>query len=240
MNSDVSAVKALVFDVFGTTVDWRSSIIQEAQAFGARKGMIVDWAGLVDQWRANYEPSMQRVRIGELPWTKLDVLHRMTLDQLLRDFGVQGLDEAEIDWLNRAWHRLKPWPDVISGLTRLRRKFTIGTLSNGNVSLLSAMAKSAGLPWDCIFSAELARHYKPDAETWLKTAELLSLPTNQVMLVAAHNDELVSAAEQGYATAFVGRPAEYGPLQCRDFKADHDFDIVARDFNDLADRLGAL
>jgi 2-haloacid dehalogenase len=134
----------------------------------------------------------------------------MTLDQLLRDFGVQGLDEAEIDWLNRAWHCLKPWPDVISGLTRVRRKFTIGALSNGNVSLLSAMAKSAGLPWDCIFSAELARHYKPDAETWLKTAELLSLSTSQVMLVAAHNDKLVSAAEQGYATTFVGRPAEYG------------------------------
>jgi 2-haloacid dehalogenase len=239
MNTKTSAVKALVFDVFGTTVDWRTSLIEEATAFGARKGVAIDWTTLVDRWRANYQPSMQRVRSGELPWTKLDVLHRMTLDQLLRDFDVQGLEEAEIDWLNRAWHRLKPWPDVISGLTRLRKKFVIGTLSNGNVSLLTNMAKSAGLPWDCIFSAELARHYKPDVETWLKTAELLSLSTNEIMLVAAHNDELVSAAKQGFATGFIGRPTEYGPLQCKDFRADHDFDIVAQDFNDLADRLSA-
>ncbi len=238
MNSELTAVKALVFDVFGTTVDWRTSIIAEAQEFGARKGISADWEGLVDQWRAGYEPSMHKVRIGELPWTKLDDLHRLTLDRLLADFKVSGLDEAEIDWLNRAWHRLQPWPDVVSGLTRLRRKFTIATLSNGNVSLLTNMAKSAGLPWDCIFSAELARHYKPDVETWLKTAELLSLQTNEIMLVAAHNDELVSAAEQGYATAFVGRPTEYGPLQCRDFKADHEFDIVADDFNAVADALG--
>jgi 2-haloacid dehalogenase len=232
-------VKALVFDVFGTVVDWRSSIIAEAEAFGVRKGIKVDWAALVDRWRGGYQPSMQRVRSGELPWTKLDVLHRMTLDRLLREFGIAGLSEAEIDWLNRAWHRLTPWPDAVAGLARLRRRFLIGTLSNGNVSLLAHMAKNADLPWDCILSAELVRHYKPDPETYRMAPELLSLAPAEVMLVAAHNNDLAAAAAQGLATGFVARPTEYGPHQAKDVKAEHDFDIVARDFADLADKLGA-
>ena len=239
MTAAKPTVKALVFDVFGTVVDWRSSIIAEAEAFGARKGITIDWAALVDQWRGGYQPSMQRVRSGELPWTKLDVLHRMTLDRLLREFGIAGLSEAEIDWLNRAWHRLTPWPDAVAGLARLRRRFLIGTLSNGNVSLLAHMAKNADLPWDCILSAELVRHYKPDPETYRMAPELLSLEPAEVMLVAAHNGDLVAAAAQGLATGFVARPTEYGPHQVKDFKAEHDFDVVARDFADLADQLGA-
>jgi 2-haloacid dehalogenase len=239
MPSAKPAVKALVFDVFGTVVDWRSSIIAEAEAFGARKGIAIDWAALVDQWRGGYQPAMQRVRSGELPWTKLDALHRMTLDRLLREFGVSGLDEAETDWLNRAWHRLKPWPDAVAGLTRLRRRFLLGTLSNGNVSLLTNMAKNAGLPWDCILSAELVRHYKPDPETYRMALELLSLQRGEVMLVAAHNSDLAAAAAEGLATGFVARPTEYGPHQVKDIKAEHEFDIVARDFVDLADQLGA-
>jgi 2-haloacid dehalogenase len=239
MQGKVPSVKALTFDVFGTVVDWRSSIIAEAEAFGARKGIAIDWASLVDQWRAGYQPAMARVRSGELPWTKLDALHRMTLDRLLREFGVTGLDEPEIDWLNRAWHRLKPWPDAVAGLTRLRRRYVLATLSNGNVSLLADMAKISRLPWDCILSAELVRHYKPDAEVYLMAAELLSLEPRQVMLVAAHNGDLAAAALHGLATGFVPRPTEYGPHQVKDLRAEQEFDVVARDLEDLADQLGA-
>jgi 2-haloacid dehalogenase len=231
------AIKALTFDVFGTVVDWRSSLIRETEALGARKGIAIDWTGLVDAWRGGYKPAMDRVRRGELPWTKLDALHRVTLDRLLREFGVSGLDEGEIDALNRAWHRLTPWPDAVAGLTRLRRRYVLATLSNGNVSLLTDMAKAAGLPWDCILSAELVRHYKPDPEAYRMAAELLSLERHQIMLVAAHNGDLVAAAAQGLRTAFVARPTEYGPHQDKDFKAEHAFDIVARDFGDLADQL---
>lgn len=231
------AIKALTFDVFGTVVDWRGSLIRETEALAARTGIAIDWTSLVDAWRGGYKPAMERVRRGELPWTKLDALHRMTLDRLLQEFGVSGLDEREIDALNRAWHRLTPWPDAVAGLTRLRRRYVLATLSNGNVSLLTDMAKAAGLPWDCILSAELVRHYKPDPEAYRMAAELLSLEPHQIMLVAAHNGDLVAAAAQGMRTAFVARPTEYGPHQSKDFKAEHEFDIVARDFGDLADQL---
>jgi 2-haloacid dehalogenase len=231
-------IKALTFDVFGTVVDWRGSIIAEGEALGARKGMTVDWAGLVDAWRAGYQPAMARVRRGELPWTKLDALHRMTLDRLLDEFGVRGLDERDIATLNHAWHRLRPWPDAVAGLDRLRRRFVLATLSNGNVSLLVDMAKAARLPWDCVLSAELVRHYKLDPEVYLMAAELLSLEPREIMMVAAHNGDLVAAASLGLRTAFVARPTEYGPRQTTDLKAERDFDVVARDFVDLADQLG--
>lgn len=231
------SIKALTFDVFGTVVDWRSSIIAEAEALGARKGIAIDWAKLVDEWRAGYQPAMARVRSGELPWTKLDALHRMTLDRLLSEFAVSGLTETEIDELNRAWHRLRPWPDAVPGLTRLRRRYVLATLSNGNVSLLADMAKASGLPWDCVLSAELARHYKPDPEVYRMAAELLSLEPRQIMMVAAHNDDLAAAAAQGFATAFVARPSEYGPRQVKDFRAEHHFDRIAADFEDLAGQL---
>ena len=232
-------VKALTFDVFGTVVDWRSSIIKEGEALGARKGLKIDWVAFADAWRGGYAPAMDRVRSGALPWTKIDALHRMTLDRLLAEFGIQGLDEAERDQFNRAWHRLAPWPDSVAGLTRLRRRYVLATLSNGNVSLLTNMAKAAGLPWDCILSAELCRHYKPDPETYQMAVELLSLQPHEVMLVAAHNSDLVAAAAQGLRTAFIARPTEYGPNQTKDLRAEHDFDVVARDLGDLADQIAA-
>ncbi len=233
------AIKALTFDVFGTVVDWRSSVIAEAEALGVRRGITADWAAFADAWRAGYQPSMARVRRGELPWTKLDALHRMTLDRILTEFGVIGLEEHEIAELNLAWHRLKPWPDSVAGLARLRRNFTLATLSNGNVSLLTDLAKSAGLPFDCILSAELARHYKPDPETYLMAAEMLSLEPHEILMVAAHNSDLAAASAQGLRTAFVPRPREHGPGQKTDLAAERAFDFVARDFLDLAAQLGA-
>jgi len=237
--TELSKVKALVFDVFGTVVDWRSSIIRELEDFGRAKGIAADWVAMADGWRAGYMPSMDRVRKGELPWTTIDDLHRATLDALLVKYGVPGLSGAEKDHLNRAWHRLRPWPDAVAGLARLKRRFIIGTLSNGNVALLLNMAKHSGLPGDMIFSAELVRHYKPDPETYRSVPELLRVAPGEVMLVAAHNGDLVAAARQGLRTAFVARPTEYGPHQARDFKAEHPFDVTVADFVQLAERLGA-
>ena len=235
---NVSDVKALTFDVFGTVVDWRSSIIREGEALGRRKDIKVDWAKFVDAWRAGYEPAMARVRDGELPWTKLDDLHRANLDQLLVEFGIGGFSEDEIDHLNRGWHRLDPWPDTVEGLNRLRRKYILATLSNGNVALLVNMAKRAGLPWDAILGPEVARHYKPQPEAYLSTADYLGLQPGQCMMVAAHNHDLVAASRLGFRTAFVARLTEYGPNQTTYLKAEHEFDIVAESFVDLADKLG--
>jgi 2-haloacid dehalogenase len=232
-------VKALAFDVFGTVVDWRGGVAREIEALGRRKGFEVDWAAFADAWRAGYVPSMQRVRSGALPWTKLDVLHRGTLDALLDSFGIRGLDEAEKDSLNRAWHRLDPWPDAIPGLTRLRRRYVLATLSNGNVSLLVHMARRAGLPWDCVLSAELARHYKPDREVYLAACELLDLAPEQVLMVAAHNYDLLAARRLGLRTAFVARPQEHGPGQTADLWPEAKYDVIARDLEDLADQLDA-
>ncbi len=235
----VPDVRALVFDVFGTVVDWRSSIIRELDVFGRERRITADWTALADAWRAGYQPAMERVRKGERPWTVLDDLHRETLESLLPKFGVDGLSEAEVVHLVHAWHRLDPWPDAIAGLTRLKRRYIIGTLSNGNVALLLNMAKRAGLPWDMIFSAELARHYKPAPDVYLSVPNFLRIGPAKVMLVAAHNGDLVAAARQGLKTGFVARPTEYGPHQTRDFKAEHDFDVVGRDFVHLAELMGA-
>jgi 2-haloacid dehalogenase len=235
----VQDVKALVFDVFGTVVDWRSSIIADLTAFGRAKGVQADWVALTDAWRAGYQPAMERVRKGELPWTHIDTLHRMVLDKLLVEFKVTGLSEADKDHVNQVWHRLNGWPDSVEGLTRLKRKFIISTLSNGNTGLLVDMAKHAGLPWDCVLSADTFKAYKPDPRTYLGAAETFGVAPGQVMMVAAHNSDLVAASKQGLRTAFVARPSEYGPHQTRDFKADHAFDVVATDFIDLAAKLGA-
>ena len=237
--SDISGVKALVFDVFGTVVDWRSSVIGELEAFGRGKGVAADWTAIADAWRAGYQPAMDRVRKGALPWTILDDLHRVTLETLLVKHGVGGVSESEMDHLVTIWHRLHPWPDAVEGLTRLKRRYIIATLSNGNVGLLLNMAKHAGLPWDNIFSAELVRHYKPDAEAYLSVPSLLRRMPEEVMLVAAHNGDLVAAARHGLKTGFVARPTEYGPHQIRDFKAEHEFDVVARDFVELAELMAA-
>jgi 2-haloacid dehalogenase len=238
-NPQVAAVKALVFDTFGTVVDWRTSVTQEVEELARRKRVTVDGAKFADAWRAGYRPSMDRVRKGELPWTKLDRLHRMILDKILIDFGITGLSATETDALNRAWHRLRPWPDAVAGLTRLKRRFIIAPLSNGNVSLMTNMAKHSGLPWDCILGAELARHYKPDREVYQSAADFLDLPASEIMMVAAHSGDLRAAKDVGLRTAFVTRPLEFGPNGKPDLKADSPVDISATDFNDLAGKLGA-
>lgn len=237
-SSQLSSVKALVFDTFGTVVDWRTSVAREIEQVAKRKGFTVDGGKFADTWRAGYAPSMNRVRSGELPWTKLDRLHRMILDKLLIDFRISGLSEAETDALNRAWHRLQPWPDAVSGLTRLKKRFIIAPLSNGNVSLMTNLAKHSGLPWDCILGAELVRHYKPDREVYLGAVEFLDLQPAQVMMVAAHLGDLRAAKALGLATAFVARPLEFGPNGKPDLKGDSFVDVSAKDFNHLASQLG--
>jgi 2-haloacid dehalogenase len=234
---DLTPIKALTFDIFGTVVDWRSTIIREGQRLGEAKGIHLDWARFADAWRAGYQPAMQRVRTGALPWLNIDALHRLILDELLVQFGLTGLSEAEIDDLNRVWHRLEPWPEVKSGLERLRRHFVLATLSNGNVALLVNMAKHADLRWDCILSAELFKAYKPDPEVYKGAAELLGLQPSQVMMVAAHKSDLKAAQAVGLRTAFVHRPLEYGPDRATELAPDSALDLVARDFNDLADQL---
>jgi 2-haloacid dehalogenase len=230
-------VKALVFDTFGTVVDWRGSIIAEGTAWGQAKGLSVDWAHFADRWRNGYAPAMEKVRKGKLPWTKLDTLHRMLLDDLLHEFGIKGLTEEEKDHWNRVWHRLKPWPDSVAGLTSLKKHFTIAPLSNGNVSLLADMAKSAGLPWDLILSAELARHYKPDREAYLTAVELLSLKPEEVMMTAAHRGDLEAARGFGLRTGFIHRPNEYGPTRRADTAKQGDFDVVASNLLDLSSKM---
>jgi 2-haloacid dehalogenase len=229
---------AIVFDTFGTVVDWRSSLIADLSSFGASKGVTTDWAALVDAWRAAYHPSMDKVRRGELPWTKLDDLHRTSLDHLVREFGIQGLTEQDLVHMNLGWHRLHPWPDSVSGLTRLKSRFIIGPLSNGNVSLLLNMAKFAGIPWDMIFGSDLFGHFKPDPETYLGVARMLGVRPNQVMLAAAHNSDLAAARSHGLLTGFFPRPTEYGPHQKKDNDAEQDWDIVATNIQDLATQLG--
>ncbi len=232
-------IVVLTFDVFGTVVDWRTSVIREGEMLSQEKGFDVDWGEFADRWRGGYGPSMNRVRTGELPWTKIDVLHRMVLDELIVEYGLTGLSEDETDRFNRVWHRLIPWPDTVRGLHRLRSQYLITTLSNGNVSLLTNMAKNAGMPWDCILSSELSGHYKPDPEVYLMAAELLSLPPNRVMMVAAHKSDLRAAQRVGLKAAFVARPFERGPGRTVDTSPEPDFDYWASDFEDLADQLGA-
>jgi 2-haloacid dehalogenase len=230
-------IRAIVFDTFGTLVDWRTSLIGELTAFGAGRGIAADWTGLVDAWRGAYVPSMDRVRRGEVPWTKLDDLHRTSLDALVVQFGIAGLTEADLHHINLGWHRLKPWPDVVAGLHRLHDRFMLGPLSNGNVSLLIDLARHAGLPFDMVFSAEVFGHYKPDPETYLGACRLLSLEPHQVMLCAAHNNDLAAAQSHGLRTAFVARPTEYGPHQKVDFAATGPWDFVVRDLGELAEQL---
>ncbi|OBK71314.1 haloacid dehalogenase type II [Mycobacterium sp. 1274761.0] len=232
------SLKALAFDVFGTVVDWRSSIIRELTDFGRAHGLDADWAAMADEWRRGYAPAMERVRRGDLPWTRIDDLHRMILDELLAKAGITGLAEADVEHLNRAWHRLDPWPDSVAGLTRLKERFVITTLSNGNVSLLTNMAKRARLPWDCVLSAELFHHYKPDREAYLGCADLLGVRPDELMLVAAHPFDLRAAGGAGLKTAYVARPLEYGPNQRQHRFDDDEFDVTATDLLDLAGKLG--
>ncbi len=238
MKNNLKNIQALTFDVFGTVVDWRGSILREMKLLAREKNIKVDAAAFADAWRAGYQPAMQRVRSGELPWMNIDALHRIILDDLLKKFSITSLTETEKNHLNKVWHRLKPWPDSVSGLKRLKKKYIVTTLSNGNVSLLTNMAKFGGLPWDCIISAELAKHYKPDPEAYQMAASLLDLKTEQVLMVAAHKSDLTAAQKTGNRTAFITRPLEYGPDVKNDVSREKTFDIHALDFNNLAEQLG--
>ena len=237
--SDLSAVKALVFDVFGTVVDWRTSLINDFTKWSENRGIKADWVALVDGWRAVYAASMDEVRKNpQAGYVILDTLHRQSLEKLVAQLAIKGLNDSDLQYLTLGWHRLHGWPDSVAGLTRLKTKYIISPLSNGNVALLTNMAKFAGLPWDLVMSAELFEHYKPDPETYLGAAKLLCLQPDQVMMVAAHNYDLKAAQKLGLKTAFVARPTEYGPLQKHDFEATGDWDIVAKDFGDVAERMG--
>lgn len=232
-------IRACLFDVFGTVVDWRTSVSRDLAAFAASRGLApLDWLQFTVDWRKLYQPSMEEVRSGRRPFTILDVLHRESLVRLLERYRVTGLSEADIDHMSRAWHRLEPWPDVIEGLARLKRRRIIAPCSNGNIALMVNLAKRAGLPWDCILGAETARAYKPLPEAYLAACRQLGLPPAQVMMVAAHNGDLKAAKAQGLATAFVPRPLEHGPGQTSDLAADPAcVDLPVRDFIDLAARL---
>lgn len=235
---DPTVIKALVFDVFGSVVDWRGSIVRDLSAWGAPRGLRVDWAAFADAWRARYQPQMERVRSGALPWTKLDDLHAESLRELQPVFGLGGLSAVDFDHVLKVWHRLDPWPDSVAGLARLKRRFLIAPLSNGNIALLSHMAKRAGLPWDHVFSAETFRAYKPQPAAYLGVPAQLDLQPHQVMMCAAHNSDLQAARDAGLATAFWPRPTEHGPGQRTDLAAEAAWDVVARDIEDLASRMG--
>lgn len=239
MNPAISEVRALVFDVFGTCVDFRGSIVRELRQLAREKGLRLNAGNFVDAWRAGYRPAMDRVARGELPWTKIDVLHRMILDELLQTFRIaQAFTEAEKIHLNLAWHRLRPWPDTVRGLKRLKQRYVIATLSNGNTALLVNMAKFGGLPWDCVFSSETFQRFKPDPATYLGAADLLDLEPGELMMVAAHKHDLRAAASHGLRTAFVRRPHEHGRNTGKDLDYDPAFTVNADDFIDLAVKLG--
>jgi 2-haloacid dehalogenase len=239
--SVLGGVRALVFDVFGTVVDWRGGVAREAGSFLAQHGAKhVDPAEFADAWRRHYSPAMEEVRSGRRSFTRLDILHRENLDRVLEEFGVdpRPIPSADLDDLNLAWHRLDPWPDSVAGLKRLKTRYIIAPLSNGNIILLLNMAKRAGLPWDAILGAEVVRAYKPMPEAYLRTADILALRPEQVCLVAAHNDDLAAARECGLRTAFFARPTEHGPGQTNDLSPAEEWDVVASDLVNLAEKLG--
>jgi 2-haloacid dehalogenase len=230
-------IRALLFDVFGTVVDWHGSIIREGNLLGARLNINRDWSAFADAWRAGYVPAMDKVRKGTLPWMNIDALHRLILNDLLEKFQLTHLSEDQLDQLNRVWHRLMPWPDAVGGLNQLKTLMPIATLSNGNVSLLVNMARNAGLPWDAIFSAELFGQYKPDLEVYQKAAALLGFSAGEVMLVAAHPSDLEAAKKAGLRTAYVSRPMEYGSLAKAENADKHQFDFKVASFYELASAL---
>ena len=232
------SIRAVLFDVFGTVVDWRGGIAREAAACLSPRGISLDWLAFADNWRNRYQPSMEPIRTGRRGYVRLDDLHYENLLGVLEEYGVSGLPPDELEHLNRAWHRLDAWPDCVPGLTRLKVRFVIGPMSNGNVSLMVNMAKHAGLPWDVILGAEPARTYKPRRETYLTGADWLGLDPSQVLMCAAHNADLQAAKSCGMKTAFVVRPTEHGPDQTTDLAAEHRFDYTATGLEDLAEQLG--
>lgn len=235
----VEGVKALIFDVFGTVVDWRTSVAQLAGDFAKSHNVpAADWTQFAEDWRSLYQPSMEKVRSGELPFTKLDILHRMNLDEIAGNYGLGDLSSDALDKLNLVWHRLSPWPDSVEGLTLLKSRYIIGPHSNGNIALMVDMAKNGGLPWDVILGAEVVRQYKPMPETYDRCCEALGLAPGQVMMTAAHNNDLAAARARGLKTGFVPRPTEYGPDQKTDLAPSEDWDVIGTDFVDLARKMG--
>lgn len=230
-------VEALVFDVFGTVVDWRQSVVRELTSFGVGRGISHDWTRFADEWRGLYQPAMEEVRAGRRPFTILDRLHRESLDTLIHRHNLPAFTEEEMQHLVTVWHRLVPWPDVVEGLYRLKRRYIIATLSNGNIGLMVRLAKHSGLPWDTILGAEVAQAYKPQPEAYVRTAAALNLDPQEVMLVAAHNDDLAAARRVGMRTAFVVRPTEHGPGQTRDLAASEPWDIVTDSIGGVADAM---
>jgi 2-haloacid dehalogenase len=240
MAAEDNGVKALTFDVFGTVVDWHGSVAREVRSLAKAKGLRVNAVKFTKAWRAGYRPAMDRVRSGELPWTKIDVLHRMILDDLLAQFKIaDALTEEEKVHLNLVWHRLKAWPDAPRGLRRLKKRYIVATLSNGNTALLVNMAKYADLAWDCIFSSETFRHFKPDPEMYLGAADALDLKPGEIVMVASHKHDLRAAARCGLKTAFIKRPHELGRNNNPDLASEADFTYNAEDFLDLAQQMGA-
>jgi 2-haloacid dehalogenase len=241
MNAALRNVKACVFDTFGTVVDWRSSVIAEATRWGKAKRFNIDWVEFADRWHMGYSPAMDKVRKGELPWTTLDDLQRIILEGLLKDYKIEGLSEEEKrDWAH-VWRRLKPWPDSVEGLTRLKSKYIISPMSNGNVALMVRLAKFAGLPWDLVLGSDLVRHYKPDPEMYMSAPRYLDLKPEEVMMCAAHVSDLRAARSCGLRTGFIYRPNEYGggPAGVPDQAKSGDFDVISVSIADLAQQLGA-
>jgi 2-haloacid dehalogenase len=236
-----ATVKALVFDTFGTIVDWRSSVIAEGVAWGKAKGLNVNWAEFADRWRLGYGPAMNKVRTGGIPWIRLDDLHRMILEGLFKEFEIKNLTEEEIVSWTYVWRRLKPWPDSVEGLTRLKKKYVIAPLSNGNIALMTNLARFGGLPWDAILGAELVKHYKPDNEVYLSAPYFLGLKPEEVMMCAAHTNDLNAARRNGLRTAFIYRPDEFGngSAGVPDKAKPGDFDVVSVSAVDLARQMGA-
>jgi len=235
----IGKVKALAFDVFGTVVDWRGSVIRDGEALSRRTGVEADWGAFADAWRGEYRPSMKPIIEGQRPWMNLDVLHWENLLATVKRLKIEGLGEQDLRWLNLAWHRLDPWPDAAEGLARLKRQYVIVTLSNGNIALTVDLVRHGRLPFDAVLGAEVARQYKPHPQAYLTTVSLLGLEPAQVMMVAAHNGDLRAASRAGLRTAFVIRPTMNGPAQKDDLAPEGEWDVVARDFIDLAGRLGA-
>ncbi len=230
--------KAIVFDTFGSVVDWRGSLVAEMTELGKKRNVAGDWAGVADAWREGYHHMLDEVVAGRRGWAKLDLLHRELLDEALRAKGITGFSEADLQYINLGWHRLKAWPDAVPGLTRLKSKYIVGSLSNGNMSLLVNMAKAANLPWDVVFGSDIFERFKPHPETYLGTARLLDLEPGQVMLASAHNGDLANARKNGLMTGFFLRPTEYGPDQKIDLTAEQEWDVIANDIEDMATKLG--
>ena len=231
-------IRALTFDTYGTVVDWRTSVLDELRALATHHRLNLDPDAFLAEWKACYRPSMDRVNRGEWPWTTVDTIYRRALDQLLDVHGLTALPAADVDHLARVWWRLRPWPDAVAGLTRLKRRFVITPLSNASFAGMVYLAKFAGLPWDCVITAENARCYKPRPEVYRTAIELLGLAPAEVMMVAAHNYDLAAARSQGLRTAFLPRPTEYGPGQTTDLEPESDWDVIAKDLEDLAEELG--